>query len=253
MKTPSPGSATVSGAPGVAAVERALSVLEAFDRLRPELALAELAQRTGLYKSTILRLAESLERFGYLRRLPNGKYRIGAQPLRLAALYDAGLHQAEVVMPVLRELSAATLESAALYVMTGDKRLCAYRCRSPKAVSDNVQQGELLPLDRGAGGHVLLAFSGHAGQRYDQVRRDRIAVTLGDRDSETAAVACPVFGAGDRMEGALSVSGPLSRFTPDAIDSFRARLLEAARQLTGLLGGDPRLLSAATFTTRTIR
>ena len=44
---------------GLAAVERALSILEAFGEADDELTLAELAKRTGLYKSTILRLSKS--------------------------------------------------------------------------------------------------------------------------------------------------------------------------------------------------
>jgi len=234
---------------GVAAVHRALRLLGAFDSQKRELTLAELSRRTGLYKSTILRLAESLEHFGYLQRSAAGKYSVGPQPLRLAALYKADLHPAEVVMPVLRQLTAATAESAALYVTAGDRRLCAYRTRSPKAVTDNVQQGEFLPLERGAGGHVLLAFTGQPGDRYDQVRRHMVAVTLGDRDKETAAVACPVFGAGDRLEGALSISGPLSRFTPKAVHSFCMHLLDGSKRLTLLLGGDPERLSAARLPT----
>ena len=45
---------------GVAAVERALSVLGAFRDGDASLSLHELAARTGLYKSTILRLLVSL-------------------------------------------------------------------------------------------------------------------------------------------------------------------------------------------------
>lgn len=233
--------------PGVAAVNRALRILGAFDKQSPELTLAELAERTGLYKSTILRLTESLEHFAFLRRTPAGRYRVGPRPLRLAALYQADMHPAEVVMPMLRQLTAETSESAALYVVAGDRRLCAYRCRSPRAVADNVQQGELLPLDRGAGGHVLLAFTGQHGDRFDLIRKHKIAVTLGDRDKETAAIACPVFGPGDKLEGALSISGPLSRFTPQAVTFFSTHLIDAARQLSLLLGGDPRQLSNATL------
>jgi DNA-binding IclR family transcriptional regulator len=249
VKTLTSDPANPSGTAGVAAVERALRLLDAFGSQLPELTLAELSQRTGLYKSTILRLADSLERFGYLQRLSNGKFRIGAKPFELAALYKAELHQAEVVMPALRDLTAATSESAALYVIAGNKRLCLYRSRSPRAIADNVLQGELLPLERGAGGHVLLAFSDHPGKRYDDVRRQVVAVTLGDRDSETAAVACPVFGAGDRLEGALSLSGPLSRFTPDAVNSFCTPLLDTGRKLTLLLGGNPGRLSTAKLPT----
>ena len=49
---------------GVAAVNRALSILVAFDGQAAPLSLSELSRGTGLYKSTILRLLESLLSFG---------------------------------------------------------------------------------------------------------------------------------------------------------------------------------------------
>ena len=60
----------------VEAVERALTILNAFAADKPELTLAELAVATGFYKSTILRLAGSLERFGYLIRRADGTFRL---------------------------------------------------------------------------------------------------------------------------------------------------------------------------------
>ena len=62
---------------GVAAVDRALSILAAFEDGNRQLELAELARRTGLYKSTLLRLAVSLERGGMLRRGADGAFQIG--------------------------------------------------------------------------------------------------------------------------------------------------------------------------------
>src|SRR4051812_19934699 len=50
----------------VEAVERALAVLDAFHADRAAMTLSEIASATGFYKSTILRLAGSLERLGYL-------------------------------------------------------------------------------------------------------------------------------------------------------------------------------------------
>ena len=72
-----PSLADQDAAPGgVAAVDRALSLLRAFEQGEPELSLASLAQRTGLYKSTALRLIASLEHAGLLCK--------GAQGYRLA-------------------------------------------------------------------------------------------------------------------------------------------------------------------------
>ncbi len=63
---------------GVSAAERALAVLTAFRRGDSALSLAELAERTGLVKSTILRLALSLQQYRLLARLPDGSYRLDA-------------------------------------------------------------------------------------------------------------------------------------------------------------------------------
>lgn len=236
---------------GVAAVNRALSILAAFSKQQRSFTLTQLAERTGLYKSTVLRLAESLEAAGYLFRDREGIYTLGPTPLHLAALYRSSLHPSEFIMPALRELSRLTGESAALYTRVGDKRLCAYRISSPRAISDNVQQNELLPLDRGAGGHVLLAFGGEPGERYDAIRSSLVCLTLGERDHETAAMACPVFGVEQKLEGALSVSGPLLRFTPEAIQSIQGHLLASAARISAHFGADPSVFTDRPTTTET--
>ena len=134
--------------PGVAAVNRALSILDAFTEDASMLTLAQLSQRTGLYKSTILRLMQSLESYGYIHKLASGLYMLGPSPIRLAAIATKALHPAELVMPVLRELVQATSESASFYVRSGAMRLCSFRVDSPRAVRDHVQVGALLPVPR---------------------------------------------------------------------------------------------------------
>ncbi len=250
MKKASRAPARSNQESGVAAVDRALSLLAAFSAEQPALTLAQMAERTGLYKSTILRLARSLEAAGYLCASGRSVFTLGPMPLRLAALYQENMHPAEVLMPVLRELARASGESAAFYVRVGDKRLCAYRVNSTRAVSHNVQQGELLPVAQGAGGRVLLAFSGEKGARFDELRARMLAVTLGERDPEAAAVACPVFGHDGRLEGAVTLSGPIQRFGASAVRRLSGQLFPAARRLTSMLGGDAAVYDRARATTK---
>jgi len=226
-----------TGEPGVAAVNRALSLLDAFSRDDGGLTLAQLARRTGLHKSTILRLTESLIAFDYLSRSNDGAFHVGPAPLRLGTIYMTHLHAEEEIMPVLRELTQKSQESAAFYVRAGNARLCAFRVRSPKAITDNVQQGELLPLSKGAGGLILLAFSGKSGKLYEAIRTKGLVYTRGQRDSETAAMACPVFGIGQRLEGALSISGPIHRFDAPAVAYISRLLIRAADSLPRTFGG----------------
>lgn len=233
--------ATETAEIGVAAVNRALTILEAFTQEKRALTLAELSEATGLYKSTLLRLIESLSHFGYISRSGTGVFTVGPRAMRLAAIYKTSLHPAEIVMPCLRSLAERTRESAALYVRSGHMRMCAYRVSSPRAVSDNVNEGDMLPLSSGASGKILLAFSGEKGVDFDRIREAMVCVSLGERDPEVAAVSCPVFAAGDDLKGALAVSGPIHRFPPELIAAVQPLLLDAARQLTTSFGGDPAL------------
>src|SRR5919199_1071137 len=77
---------------GVATADRVLSILTAFRRGDGALELAELAARTGLVKSTIMRLAISLERYGFLMRQHDGSYRLGAEGGRLRAIFQEFPH-----------------------------------------------------------------------------------------------------------------------------------------------------------------
>lgn len=78
-----------AAAGGVAAVERALSILDAFRAAQGELSLATLAERTGLYKSTILRLIVSLEAGGYIRRIESGNYQLGPKVAELSVRLES--------------------------------------------------------------------------------------------------------------------------------------------------------------------
>jgi len=79
--------ATASILVGVAAVDRACKILAAFETSDGALPLTEIAQRTGLHKSTILRITASMERARFLVRLPDRRFAVGPELHRLALLY----------------------------------------------------------------------------------------------------------------------------------------------------------------------
>jgi len=222
-----------AGAGGVAAVDRALLLLTAFRAGDRSLSLTELAGRARLVKSTTLRLIASLAHFGLVQRLEDGRYALGPEVARLQTVYTASFPLETVVPPVLRALAAQTRESAAFHVRQGDKRLCLYRVDSPQPIRDHVRVGDLLPLDRGAGGRVLMAFSGSRGALYERVRKDGVAALVGDRSPELAGISAPVFQAGGEIAGAVTLTMPASRFRKSQVAPVKA----AARAITIALGG----------------
>lgn len=224
--------------PGVAAVDRALTILAAFETETEAMTLAALSRRTGLYKSTLLRLMTSLQAFGYLAQLPDGRYHLGPTPFRLGAVYQRANRLHDHVMPVLRRLVAAGTESPSFHIRHDTKlRLCLFRVDSQHSTLDRVEPGGLLPLDRGAAGRVILAFDGERGEGFDRIRANFVESSFGERDPDCAGIACPVFGADGKLTGALSVSGPKPRFTKDNIKRMSELVLDGALQLTRTLGG----------------
>lgn len=226
---------------GVAAVERALSILAAFDPDGAPRALNEIASKTGMYKSTILRLMISLERYNCVLRLSDGRYQLGPQLFHWGTLYRRSLKLEDHVVPVLQQLVQLTGESASFYALQGEQRLCLFRQDSLKSVRDHVRAGDLLPLDRGAAGRVLREYA----EPQAETKRVHVASSLGERDSETAALAIPVFGPSQELVGAISVSGPVARFTSETMALIGKSLIDAARQLTGRVGGNPLVYEAS--------
>ena len=213
-----------------------MTILDAFGDGTPRLALGELAARTGLYRSTILRLAASLERFGYLNRDEDGAFRLGPSLWRLGVRYQASFNLADLIRPVLASLVEATQETACFYVRERGKRICLYRVHAPRMVRSHLEEGAELPLGNGAAGHVLLAFSGRAGAAYDKVREDGFSISKGERDPESTAIAVPVLRSENVLVGALGIVGPRARMTATACNTARLALLQQASLLSQKLG-----------------
>lgn len=223
-----------AGSGGVAAVDRALLLLAAFRPGDRSLALAQMAERAGLVKSTALRLLASLMHFGLVRRLEDGRYGLGPEVARLQAIYTASFSLEGLVMPVLRDLVRRTKESAIYHVRQGDARLCLYRVDSPHPLRDHVQVGDLLPLDRGAGGRVILAFSGAKGALYERIRKAKVAALVGDRSKDLAGISAPVFKPGGDLAGAITLTMPAARFSERFVPMVRGAAAEVTRGLGGV-------------------
>lgn len=223
------------GKTGVDAVGRALAILKAFGAERTAMTLTEIADATDLYKSTVLRLAASLEADGFLVRGSDRLFRPGAELWRLGALYQRGLDLGEVIRPALRRLVEATGETASFYVADGDERICLYRVNSPRSVRHHLEEGQRLPIDRGAAGRVLTAYRESSDPAGKKIRDRGFYVSIGERDPEVAAAAVPLVDVHGKLRGALSLSAIRTRFGADARKTAVNALKSEAKALVGLL------------------
>lgn len=223
------------GNDGVAAVERALRLLDCFKLGRQRMSLAALATVSGMHKTTVYRLMNSLERMGYVVRSAEGRYELGARVLYLGKLYEHSFHLSSVVEPVLFSLAAATKESASYYVLDHGKRLCLFRAEPSEGLRETQLAGTSLPLDDTAIGQVV---------RYWALRESIFSeppqipfFTAGARDVHVAGFATPVFGPDEEFMAALALTGPASRLSAaHETGELIASQLQAASDLSRRLG-----------------
>jgi len=218
---------------GAAAVDKAVAILAAFRSNDKQLSVTELAERTRLYKSTVLRALASLAHGRLVQRTPEGLWGLGPEIARLAAIYSESFSLEDILMPEMRRLMEKTLESVAFHVRQDDRRLVLYRVDSPHVLRDHVKSGDLLPLDRGAGGRILMAYGDADGDLYDQIRQDGYVVITGDRVPGLVGISAPVWRGKGELVGALTLTTLEQRFQPEFVDELR----RSARVLTEQLGG----------------
>lgn len=222
---------------GVIAVTRALRLLEAFGMDDAQLSLAELSRRTGMHKTTALRIARTLALDHYLVQKEDGNWRLGRATGWLGACYQATFDVHDVVEPVLRELTIQTGESASFYVREGTQRTCLARVDGPQTIRHHVRVGIGLPLNLGAPGRVILAFSGEAGEPYETIRKRGYHLSLGEREAEVSSVSAPVFGIQWRLLGSICISGPTSRLSETRLLELAQTIIQAGNQLSYAIAG----------------
>ena len=217
---------------GVAAVDKALSVLRLFTPSQPELSLKHISPTTGLYKSTVLRMLASLEHAGLVTKKMDGKYILGPSIASLHSAYQQNIALEAIALPILEDLMVSTQESAAFHTRQGDQRLCLFRVDSNQALRDHIKTGDLLPLDKGAGGKVLMAFEGATGKLFSQIRAEMVLAISGDRVKEIAGISAPVF-TSQGLLGVITLTMPSYRM----LEKQKKNVRDSAKKMTELLGG----------------
>ncbi|MGH7540718.1 MAG: IclR family transcriptional regulator, partial [Gemmatimonadota bacterium] len=123
----------------------------------------DIAQATGLTRSTTHRLILGLEDHGLLVHIGGFGYVLGPRLLALARHAIEDLPLRELAHPSLERLARTTGESAQLYVRNGDRRVCIDAVESENELRTIVGVGTELPITAGSAGKIFLAFDPGAG------------------------------------------------------------------------------------------
>ena len=235
----------------VAAVQRAIAILEELAEARTELGTNEIARRTGINVSTISRILATLASGGLVDHVPaTGRYRLGVGIVRLAGAAHEGLDIRSLARPHLEELAKLVGETATLSVPGEHEAFTLDFVQSQLTVRSVAEVGRTSVAHATAVGKVLLAHGGKlpagpltAFTEQTIVDRDALAVEIarvaergwaqavGEREEDLNAVAVPVLDRTGKLAAILGVQGPAVRFSPRAIRTAVELMTEKAALL----------------------
>jgi len=239
-------------------IERMTLILDAFDPGTPTLSLLELAERTGLPRSTVHRILDQMIRLRWLAHSAGG-YRLGMRPLELGGLAADHSEVRDVVNPLLYELCQRTGFVSHLAVLDGRDVVYLDKVGGRFAANLPTRLGGRLPAHTTAVGKAILASldPAHVDATYRTYRgrlpvrtphtirtiadllreleqvRLRHGVAMDNEESMTgiSCVAAPLRGRGPAT-AALSLCGDTRAMDPRRLAPM---VLEVAREAGHLL------------------
>jgi DNA-binding IclR family transcriptional regulator len=220
---------------GTQAIDRAADLLVSVVESPRALGVGELADRSGLPKSTTSRLVGALERSGLVQRAADRRVAPGPVLLRFAHR-DLGASLVVLATPALRALADLSGETINLGVPTplGVEHLAQEDSRH--FVGGTNWVGRRAPYESSANGKVLRAFSSAMPRDGQAIRAQGYAVAVDELERGLSALAAPVFGPEGVAVAALSISGPTLRLTRHRIAELVPALIEQARLVSERLG-----------------
>jgi len=246
----------------IAAVDRALDLLEALARVGPA-PLAVLAETAGCTRTAGFRLLRTLQARGFaIQDDARGLWRLGARwgVLGRAAAEQGAL--AATAMPILANLGKATGENTYLRIRDGMESETVAIFQTDPALRLYTEVGKRGPLHAGSS-RLLLAHAPEAVQtqvlaqrlprftpatRTDaawiaadlqRIRTRGYLITADEVVAGAVGVAAPVRDASGQVVAILHLSAPSMRMRPPRPRALVPAVIEAAVKLSQALGASP--------------
>jgi DNA-binding IclR family transcriptional regulator len=235
----------------VRAVDRAIAILQCFTADKPALSVLEIQRRVGLSRPTLYRLLQTLAATGLVKAEGDPqRFRLAHGVMELAHVWLAGLDKVDVARPILEELRESTGETAALFVLREQKRICVLELESHHALTIVRGVGDAGVITLGASGKAILAYLDeprrnaildqvtNKSQRaelvkaLDIVRSQGFATSQGEVIVGAIAIAAPTFNHNGEVTGCIGVFGPKARVRDSDIPRFGTLVIKAANAIS---------------------
>ena len=245
----------------LSSVTSSLRVLKVFADGESELGISGIAQRLGLAKSTVHRLAVTLAGEGFLEQNPqNGRYRLGLSLFSLGALVRQRMDVSNQAHSMLGALRDRTQETVHLAILNDTSIIYLYNMESAQAIGTRSYIGTRKPAFCTSEGRVLLAFNAPelsvAVLKEELLPRTPKTITsvkalrqlledartngyaIDDEESEVGmrSVAAPIRDISGKAIAAVGLAGPIQRLTKKELRRLVPEVMATAQGISERMG-----------------
>lgn len=245
----------------LSSVTSALLVLKVFSHGEPELGISSIAQRLGLAKSTVHRLAVTLASESFLEQNPqNGRYRLGLALFSLGALVRQRMDVSHQALSLLTALRDQTQETVHLAILDETSIMYLHNMESAQAIGTRSYIGTRKPAFCTSEGRVLLAFNDPEltvavlkeelvqrtpktttnaktlRQILEDVRRNGYATDDEESEIGMRSVAAPIRDITGKAVAAVGLAGPIQRLTKKELRRLVPQVITTASGISARMG-----------------
>jgi DNA-binding IclR family transcriptional regulator len=253
------------GRQSVKSLLKMLDVLECFSTQDRELTVVEMARRTGMPRTTVHRIVDSLRILGFLEQeASRERYRLGIKLFELGSTALTNLPLYREARPFVDTLSKLSGEVVHLCVFDGSHMVFVERSEHDSGRPHNtVTTMEATPCHSTGVGKAALAFQEETvveriirlglhrftpgtitdpGLLRDELARIRargFAVDECEHEPDLRCVAAPIRNSTGKVFAAISVSGHTRRVTLDRVAELATVVMSHAQLISVRLGYMP--------------
>jgi IclR family KDG regulon transcriptional repressor len=237
-------------------VANAIRIIELFFSAGRDLSLQEIHAQTGVAKTSVLRILSTLEKLGYVHKVPEtGRFYLGSKIARAARLVVPGTDLARIARPQLEKLRDQFDETVNLAALQNGQVVYLEILESRQSFRMTADIGSAAPLHSTAVGKCVLAFppDGQVGMPLTQIKFTRFtrntiptraalaksvskvrakgyATDIEENELGASCIGVPILDLNFRALAVLSISGPSAR-----IRKNRNQIIQELKQTAGLI------------------
>ncbi|KAB2336691.1 IclR family transcriptional regulator [Cytobacillus depressus] len=241
-------------------VVRSMDILNLFIE-HPELSFQEIIDLSGIPKTSVYRMLQSLEEMEFLEKGRDLKYRLGLLFLKFGHLVSSRLDIRQIAYPLMNDLHNDVKEAINLIVRDGNEAIYIEKIDTKQKVRLYTAIGRKSPLYAGACSRAILSFLPDAEiqdylestelksfalgtitnkeKLYESIKQARIdgfTISHSELENHTSAVAIPIFNHKSEVVAGISIAGIEANYQGENIGIFAEKAKKVAEEISMRLG-----------------